>query len=147
MSILNFMAKARIVFVRACRSSLSCVGLACTSCLSGFQQEVQEQRGEDERYRTNHQHRVITSCQSSAYKRHCIQSKLPFRFATLIPPAVFSLGAAGGHIYQMIAAGNFSPGNVGLVLPSDIVIPVIGFIFLWLSYKHPKSTTTRHKLT
>jgi hypothetical protein len=75
------------------------------------------------------------------------KASLPFRFATLIPPAVFSLGAAGGHIYQMIAAGNFSPGNVGLVLPSDILIPVIGFIFLWLSYKHPKSTTTRHKLT
>jgi hypothetical protein len=75
------------------------------------------------------------------------KASLPFRFATLIPPAVFSLGATGGHIYQMIAAGNFSPGNVGLVLPSDILIPVIGFIFLWLSYKHPKSTTTRHKLT
>lgn len=59
----------------------------------------------------------------------------------------FSLGATGGHIYQMLASHNFSPGNVGLVLPSDILIPVIGFIFLWLSYKHPKSTTTRHKLT
>src|SRR6266480_7888953 len=67
------------------------------------------------------------------------RASLPFRFATLIPPAVFSLGAAGGHIYQMIAAHNFSPGNVGLVLPSDILIPVIGFIFLWLSYKHPES--------
>lgn len=75
------------------------------------------------------------------------KASLPFRFATLIPPAVFSLGAAGGHIYQMIAAGNFSPGNVGLVLPSDILIPVVGFIFLWLSYKHPKSGTANHKLT
>lgn len=72
---------------------------------------------------------------------------LPFRFATLIPPAVFSLGAAGGHIYQMIAAHNFSPGNVGLVLPSDIIIPVVGFVFLWLSYKHPKLGTVDHKLT
>jgi hypothetical protein len=67
------------------------------------------------------------------------KASLPFRFTTLIPPAVFSLGAAGGHIYQMITAHNFSPGNVGLVLTSDILIPVIGFIFLWLSYKHPKS--------
>jgi hypothetical protein len=48
------------------------------------------------------------------------KASLPFRFATLIPHAFFSLGAAGGHIYQMIAAHNFSPGNVGLVLPSDI---------------------------
>jgi hypothetical protein len=75
------------------------------------------------------------------------KASLPFRFATLIPPAVFSLGAAGGHIYQMIAAHNFSPGNVGLVLPSDILIPVIGFIFLWLSYKHPRPETANHNLT
>jgi hypothetical protein len=68
MSILNFMAKAGIAFVRACRSSSSCVGLACTSCPPGFQHQGQEQRGQDERYRTNHQHRVITSCQSSGYK-------------------------------------------------------------------------------
>lgn len=63
------------------------------------------------------------------------KASLPFRFATVIPPAVFSLGAALGHLYQMIAAHNFSPGNVGLVLPSDILIPTVGFIFLW-SYKH-----------
>ena len=72
---------------------------------------------------------------------------LPFRVATFIPPAAFSLGAAGGHIYQMIAAHNFSPGNVGLVLPSDILIPVIGFVFLWLSYKHPKPGAENQKLT
>jgi hypothetical protein len=35
------------------------------------------------------------------------KASLPFRFATLIPPAVFSLGAGGGHIYQMIVAQNF----------------------------------------
>jgi hypothetical protein len=74
------------------------------------------------------------------------KASLPFQFATLIPAAVFSLGAAGGHIYQTIAAGNFSPGNVGLVLPSDILIPVVGFVFLWLSYKYPKSEAGNHKL-
>ncbi|HVY54506.1 MAG TPA: DUF6790 family protein [Thermodesulfobacteriota bacterium] len=63
---------------------------------------------------------------------------LPFRFATFIPPAVFSLGAAGGHVYQMIAAHNYSPGNVGLVLPTDIILPLVGMLLLWLSYKHPK---------
>jgi hypothetical protein len=74
------------------------------------------------------------------------KATLPFRVATLIPPAVFSLGAAGGHVYQMIAARNFSPGNVGLVLPTDILIPVIGFIFLRLSYKHPMSGAANQKL-
>src|ERR671931_1848392 len=74
------------------------------------------------------------------------KASLPFRVATFIPPAAFSLGAAGGHIYQMIAAHNFSPGNVGLVLPSDIIIPIIGFILLWFSYKHPKSEAVDRKL-
>lgn len=75
------------------------------------------------------------------------KARLSFRFATLIPPSAFSLGAAGGHIYQMIVAHNFSPGNVGLVLPSNFLIPLTGFVFLWLSYKHPKPGTTTQKLT
>jgi hypothetical protein len=74
------------------------------------------------------------------------KASLPFRVATFIPPAAFSLGAAGGHIYQMVAAHNFSPGNVGLVLPSDILIPIVGFVFLWLSYKYPKSEAGNHRL-
>jgi uncharacterized protein DUF6790 len=75
------------------------------------------------------------------------RASLPFRFATLITPWVFALGAGAGHIYQIIAAHNFSPGNVGLVLPSNFLIPITGFIFLWLSYKHPQPGTTYHKLT
>jgi len=74
------------------------------------------------------------------------KSSLPFRFATLIPPVCFSLGAAGGHIYQMIVAHNFSPGNVGLVLPIDIIIPIVGLLLLWVSYKHPQPGTVDRKL-
>ena len=74
------------------------------------------------------------------------RASLPFRFATLIPPTAFSLGAAEGHIYQMITAHNFSPGNVGLVLPSNFLIPAVGFLFLWLSYKHPQPGTAHRKL-
>jgi hypothetical protein len=74
------------------------------------------------------------------------KASLPFRFATLIPPSAFSWGAAGGHIYQMIAAHNFSPGNVGLVLPIDILMPFIGFAFLWLTYKHPQPETADRNL-
>jgi hypothetical protein len=75
------------------------------------------------------------------------KASFPFRFATLIPPAAFSWGAAGGHIYQMIVAHNFSPGNVGLVLPIDILMPFIGFAFLWLSYKHPRPGIANRNLT
>jgi hypothetical protein len=75
------------------------------------------------------------------------KASLPFRFATLIPPSAFAWGAAAGHIYQMIVAHNFSPGNVGVVLPMGIVIPIIGFLFLWLSYKHPKPGAANRSLT
>ena len=74
------------------------------------------------------------------------KASLPFRFATLIPPSAFGWGAAAGHIYQMIVAHNFSPGNVGVVLPMGIVIPIVGFLFLWLSYKHPPSGMANRKL-
>ena len=50
----------------------------------------------------------------------------------------FSLGAAGGHIYQMITAHNFAPGNAGIIFWSDIFLPVIGFALLWLQERGAK---------
>jgi hypothetical protein len=32
----------------------------------------------------------------------------------------------------MITAHNFAPGNAGVIFYSDILAPVVGFIFLWL---------------
>jgi hypothetical protein len=42
------------------------------------------------------------------------------------------------HVFYGDLEHNLSPGNVGLVLPSDILTPLVGFVFLWLSYRHPK---------
>jgi hypothetical protein len=58
------------------------------------------------------------------------------RLAAVLGPAFFLWGAAGGHIYQMIAAHNFSPGNAGVIFWSDIFIPIIGFVLLWLQHRH-----------
>jgi hypothetical protein len=54
------------------------------------------------------------------------------RIAAVVGPACFLWGAAGGHIYQMIAKGNFAPGNAGIIFYSDIFIPIVGLLFLWL---------------
>jgi len=58
------------------------------------------------------------------------------QLAAIVGPALFLLGAAGGHIYQIIKAGNFAPGNAGVILYTDILIPVIGFALLWLQQRH-----------
>lgn len=57
-------------------------------------------------------------------------SRISFRAAALIGPAFFLWGAAGGHIYQIITEHNMAPGNAGIMLWSDIFLPVIGFILL-----------------
>ncbi|WP_048860578.1 DUF6790 family protein, partial [Acidisphaera rubrifaciens] len=54
------------------------------------------------------------------------------RAAAVLGPAVFMLGAAGGHVYQMAATGNYARGNSGLLLAGDVVIPLAGLLFLWL---------------
>jgi hypothetical protein len=55
------------------------------------------------------------------------------RLAAVAGPAMFLLGAAGGHIYQMIAHSNYAAGNSGLLLWMDVVIPLAGFFFLALA--------------
>lgn len=54
------------------------------------------------------------------------------RLAAILGPACFLWGAAGVHVYQMITAHNFAPGNAGVIFYSDILVPIVGFIFLWL---------------
>jgi hypothetical protein len=62
-----------------------------------------------------------------AFKGNCC-----VRFAAILGPALFLWGAAVGHIHQIVAAGNYAPGNAGVMLYTDIFLPVIGFGLLWL---------------
>ncbi len=57
------------------------------------------------------------------------------RLAAVIGPALFLLGAAGGHVYQIIHAQNFAPGNAGVILYTDILVPVFGLALLWLQHR------------
>ena len=52
------------------------------------------------------------------------------RLAAVLGPALFLWGAAGTHIYQMVTAGNFAPGNAGVVFWTDVLVPIIGFALL-----------------
>jgi hypothetical protein len=57
------------------------------------------------------------------------------RLAAVLGPSIFTLGAAAGHVIQMITAHNFAPGNAGIIFWTDILIPAFGFALLWLSHR------------
>jgi hypothetical protein len=40
------------------------------------------------------------------------------------------LGDAVGHVHQMIIAGNFAPGNAGLLFFMDIICPFLAISLL-----------------
>lgn len=47
-----------------------------------------------------------------------------FWLATIIAFSIFMLGAAVGHVRQMIVAHNFAPGNAGIYFWFDIIVPI-----------------------
>jgi hypothetical protein len=63
------------------------------------------------------------------------------RLAAVIGPSIFSLGAAVGHVQQMIASHNFAPGNAGVIFYTDIAIPLVGFVLLWLQWRVNREST------
>lgn len=65
-------------------------------------------------------------------------SKIGFRAATIIANSTFLLGAAIGHLYQMFVHNNYAAGNAGSVFWSDLYIPLISFLLLYLQNKEEK---------
>jgi hypothetical protein len=66
------------------------------------------------------------------------------RLAAIVGPSMFALGAAAGHIYQMVTEHNFAPGNAGIVFYMDIITPLIGFLLLWLALVAGRPTASTH---
>lgn len=60
------------------------------------------------------------------------------RMAAVVGVSFFLLGAAGVHVYEMVNAGNFAPGNAGIIFWTDILVPVIGFGLLYLQSGRPQ---------
>ncbi len=53
-----------------------------------------------------------------------------FAQAAAIMASCFLWGAASNHISEILAQGNYAPGNAGTILFSDILIPAT----LWIGY-------------
>jgi hypothetical protein len=51
------------------------------------------------------------------------------------------LGAAVGHIQQMVTTHDFAPGNAGIIFYLDIFIPLFGVALLWLWFPGRRSST------
>lgn len=44
--------------------------------------------------------------------------------AAILAFSVFYLGAAAGHVREMVTEKNFSPGNAGFIFYYDIIVPI-----------------------
>lgn len=57
------------------------------------------------------------------------------RLAAVVCNTIFLWGAAAGHIYQIKVNQNFAPGNGGIILWSDFLLPLagIGLLTWWNS--------------
>lgn len=60
----------------------------------------------------------------------CIWLRGLWWWATAVGMAVFLWGAAYGHIRDIIVNQNYAPGNAGVILYLDILIPAIHLILL-----------------
>ncbi len=52
-----------------------------------------------------------------------LRASRQFRLATIIAVSVWLWGDAVGHVYQMIVANNFAPGNAGPWFWTDVIAP------------------------
>lgn len=58
------------------------------------------------------------------------------RTAAVVGLTCFLLGAAGGHVVQVINEHNFAPGNAGVIFYTDLLIPLIGLTLLWIEHRY-----------
>jgi uncharacterized protein DUF6790 len=65
---------------------------------------------------------------------------LPFKAAAVCASSIFLLGDAVGHVHQMLAAGNFAPGNAGVPFFMDIICPVLGIALLAAAWRHYRAS-------
>lgn len=57
------------------------------------------------------------------------------RTASIVGPACFLIGAGIGHLYQIATVHNMAPGNAGVILYTDFIVPLLGFVLLWGAWR------------
>ena len=82
----------------------------------------------------------------AAIMLHGRKRELISQLAMVVTYAIFSYGAAGGHVYQQLAHHDHAVNNGGLLLVMDIAVPTIGLLFvLWAAVarrRQPRITET-----
>lgn len=66
------------------------------------------------------------------------------RLVAVLGPSLFLWGAAVGHIREILMTRNFSPGNAGVVLWTDIFLPVLGFALLYFFHRQRSGDESIH---
>lgn len=66
------------------------------------------------------------------------------RLAAALAAASFLIGAGLIHIKEIVAEGNFAPGNAGPIMLTDFLTPIAVLVLLFLASDawRPKSTAT-----
>lgn len=65
----------------------------------------------------------------------CFWNRGSFWTATILGFSIWILADGVHHIYEMIVHKNYSPGNVGINLATDLIVPITLLILLWFYLK------------
>jgi hypothetical protein len=81
-----------------------------------------------------------------AFILHGRTTQLRAKLALVAATAVFAFGAAGGHIFQIVANHDYAVNNTGLLLVMDVVIAVVGIaLVIWTAVsRRPETTAGDH---
>ncbi len=71
----------------------------------------------------------------------CLWFEADVWLVTIISTTIFGWGAAYGHIRDIMLNHNYAPGNAGLPLYVDVMLPVV-LIALFIAYKSTAVATT-----
>lgn len=67
-----------------------------------------------------------------AFIVHGSRHQFSAKVAVVTASAIFGLGAAGGHVFQMIVNDDYAANNTGLLLATDIIISLVGLaLVIW----------------